>query len=257
MKQGNPLVDLAGRRIALVGAAGDIGGKITESLLSLGAVVAAMDRDAQALAALSERCAALGELSTHEVDVTDEDAMARVFADIGPRLDGLINGAGIENRPVEIDKFDTDLFRKVIDINVTGVFLGMKHGIPLMREHGGAIVNFASTAGIKGAAGLSAYVASKHAVIGLTRSAAVEWGQHGIRVNAICPGPIEGRMIDSIFGSTPGQPSEIAARRTAQIPSRRFGTPEEVANVTAFLLCDAAAYVNGACYSVDGGISAI
>jgi NAD(P)-dependent dehydrogenase (short-subunit alcohol dehydrogenase family) len=127
----------------------------------------------------------------------------------------------------------------------------------LLRQPGGAVVNFASTGGIKGANGMSAYVASKHAVIGLTRCAAIESGPDGLRVNAICPGPTAGRMIDSIMGSEPGKPSEAAQARMNVIPSRRFGDRQEIANVTAFLLSDAAGYVNGACYTVDGGISAI
>lgn len=252
-----PMVNLQGRRIAIIGAAGDIGGKIVAVLLAQGAYISAIDRDADALERLASANGAGTTLQTFQADVSDEAAMAHAFSAIGGSLDGLVNGAAIENRPQVIDELSSDEFRKVMDVNVTGVFLGLKYGIPLMKEKGGSIVNFASTAGIKGAAGMSAYVASKHAVIGLTRCAAIEWGQHGIRTNAICPGPVEGRMIDMIFGSKPGQPSEMALARMAAIPSRRFSRPEEVANVTAFLLSDAAEILNGACYSVDGGISAI
>lgn len=251
------LVNLKGRQIAIVGAAGDIGQEMVRLCLSLDANVTAIDRDERALAALSADAAGAGSLRTCIADVTDEAAMAAAFSAIGERLDGLVNGAGIENPPTEIDAMDTGVFRKVIDVNVTGVFLGLKYGIPLMKEHGGSVVNVSSTAGIKGAAGMAPYIASKHAVIGLTRTAAIEWGQAGIRINAICPGPVEGRMIDSIFGSKPGAPSEAARARMAAIPSRRFGRRDEIANVTAFLLSDAATYVNGACYSIDGGISAI
>jgi NAD(P)-dependent dehydrogenase (short-subunit alcohol dehydrogenase family) len=252
-----PVVNLQGRRIAVVGAAGDIGGKIVAVLLAQGAQIIAIDRDADALGRLMHSSGDGAALQTFQADVSDEAAMARAFSAISGPLDGLVNGAAIENRPQPIDEMATEQFRMVMDVNVTGVFLGLKYGIPLMKETGGSIVNFASTAGIKGAAGMSAYVASKHAVIGLTRCAAIEWGQFGIRTNAICPGPVEGRMIDSIFGSKPGQPSEMALARMAAIPSRRFSRPEEVANVTAFLLSDAAEILNGACYSVDGGISAI
>lgn len=250
------MVDLEGRVIVVVGAAGDIGAQMAGLLLAQGAHVAAIDRDGDAMAGLQGRWGD-GNLTILQADVTDEDAMARAFASLGSRLDGLVNGAGIENRPTPIDQLDTALFRKVLDVNVTGVFLGLKYGLPLMREKGGSVVNVASTAGIKGANGMSAYVASKHAVIGLTRSAAVEWGPANIRVNAICPGPVAGRMIDSIFGSKPGQPSPVAKARMEQIPSRRFGEPEEIARLTAYLLSDAAGFINGACYSIDGGISAI
>lgn len=251
------LFNLQDRHIAIIGASGDIGTSMVQLCLSLGAHVHAVDRDEAALERLAQGVPADALLRVFAADVTDEDAMAAAFGDMGGRLDGLVNGAGIENRPVNIDEMDADVFRKVVDVNVTGVFLGMKYGIPLMKGQGGSIVNVSSTAGIKGAAGMAPYIASKHAVIGLSRTAAIEWGPSGIRVNAICPGPIEGRMIDSIYGSKPGAPSEIAKARMAAIPSRRFGTRDEIANVTAFLLSDAAMYVNGACYSVDGGISAI
>ncbi len=251
------LFNLQERHVAIIGASGDIGTSMVQLCLSLGARVYAVDRDEAALAGLADQSEAGGALQTFVADVTDEGAMAAAFGGMGGRLDGLVNGAGIENRPVNMDEMDVEVFRKVVDVNVTGVFLGMKYGIPLMRENGGSIVNVSSTAGIKGAAGMAPYIASKHAVIGLTRTGAVEWGPAGIRVNAICPGPIEGRMIDSIYGSKPGAPSEIARARMAVIPSRRFGRRDEIANVTAFLLSEAATYVNGACYSIDGGISAI
>lgn len=252
-----PLVDFTGRHIAVVGAAGDIGTAIVGLLLSLGGRVTAIDRDPAALAALAALPgASAATLATAAADVTDEARMAQVFAALGP-IDGLVNGAGIEHRPCPISELDTAILRKVMDVNVTGLFLGMKYGLPLLRRPGGAVVNFASTGGIKGANGMSAYVASKHAVIGLTRCAAIESGPEGLRINAICPGPTAGRMIDSIMGSEPGKPSAAARARMDVIPSRRFGDRQEIANVTAFLLSDAAGYVNGACYTVDGGISAI
>lgn len=252
-----PLVDFTGRHIAVVGAAGDIGTAIVSLLLALGGRVTAIDRDPATLAALEALPGATAAtLATAAADVTDEARMAEVFAAAGA-IDGLVNGAGIEHRPTPIPELDTAILRKVMDVNVTGVFLGMKYGLPLLRRPGGAVVNFASTGGIKGANGMSAYVASKHAVIGLTRCAAIESGPEGLRINAICPGPTAGRMIDSIMGSEPGQPSAAAKARMDVIPSRRFGDRTEIANVTAFLLSDAAGYVNGACYTVDGGISAI
>lgn len=255
------LVDLAQRRIVVSGAAGDIGGCMVALFRSLGAHVIALDRDAAALDRLRDSAdggeGQGGVLETIAVDVADEAAMAEAFRTIGGPIHGLVNGAGIENRPTPVDEMDLATFRRVLDVNVTGVFLGLKYGVPHMREAGGSIVNVASTAGIKGAAGMSAYVASKHAVVGLTRATAVECGPSGIRVNAICPGPIAGRMIDSIFGSKPDEPSPAALARMAQIPSRRFGQPQEVAATTAWLLSDAAGYVNGALMSVDGGISAI
>ena len=250
---GRPLIYLDGRHIALVGAAGELGAAMTALLLELGAYVLAIDRDAAALDAMTGP----PRLRTIVADVVDEGAMARAFDTLEAPLDGLVNGAGIENVATPLDALDTALFRKVMDVNVTGVFLGLKYGVPRMRTPGGSIVNIASTAGVKGAAGMSAYVASKHAVIGLTRCAAIDYGPAGLRVNALCPGPLDGRMIDAIMGSKPGAPSDRAKARMAAIPSRRFGAMAEVAQAAAYLLSDASTYVNGTCHMVDGGISAI
>ncbi|MCP5380018.1 MAG: SDR family oxidoreductase [Novosphingobium sp.] len=250
------LFDLEGRRIAVVGGAGDIGSVLVRLLCELGADVCIVDRDKAALERVTKSLPTGARVTFRLADVTDEAAMAAAFAGFDG-LDGLVNGAAVENVPTPIDQFDLADFRRVLDVNVAGVMLGLKHGLPLLAKRGGSVVNFASTAGIKGAAMMSAYVASKHAVVGLTRSAAVEWGPQGVRVNAICPGPVEGRMIDAIFGSAPGAPSDMAKARMAQIPSRRFARPEEVARVTAFLLSPASEYVNGSLYSVDGGICAI
>jgi len=250
------LFDLEGRRIVVVGGAGDIGATLVRLLCSLDANVCVVDCDKIALERLAKSLPAGSKYSIRQADVTDEPSMAAVFSEFDG-LDGLVNGAAIEHVPTLIDQFDLETFRKILDVNVSGVFLGLKYGLPQVARRSGSVVNFASTAGIKGTARMSAYVASKHAVVGLTRSAAVEWGPEGVRVNAICPGPVEGRMIDSIFRSEPGVPSDMAKARMAQIPSRRFARPEEVARVTAFLLSAASEYVNGSLYSVDGGICAI
>ncbi|MFN4171972.1 MAG: SDR family NAD(P)-dependent oxidoreductase, partial [Pseudorhodobacter sp.] len=152
----------------------------------------------------------------------------------------------------------TDGFREVLEVNVTGIFLGLKLVIPVMAKAGrGSIINSSSVAGLTGSPGLCAYVASKHAVLGLTRAAAVEWGGKGIRVNCINPGPIESRMMDAIEeGASPGDAAAVHDGFAATIPMKRYGTPEEVAGVVAFLASGDAAYVNGAAYTVDGGMTA-
>lgn len=253
---------LASRAYIVTGAAGDIGAATVATLLGAGARVCAFDRSDEALDRMRSRLPAVTELLTVSGDVTQEASVAGMVAAAHRRfgrLDGIVNNAGIEGVRQPIDRYPREIFDAVLAVNVTGTFLGMKHAAPLLRAAGrGAIVNLSSTAGIKGAENASAYVASKHAVIGLTRCAAIEYGPHGLRVNCVCPGPIHGRMIDSLQADPEtGSPLALREQRKAQVPARRYGTPAEVANVVAFLLSDAASFVNGACYSIDGGISAI
>ena len=248
-----PLVDFTGRHIAVIGAAGDIGTTIVALLLELGGRVTALDRDASALDRLAALPGAQGALATVPVDVADEAGMAAAFAGLGP-IDGLVNGAAIEHRPAPTTEIDAELFRKVVDINITGVFLGLKFGLPLLRRPGGSVVNFGSTGGIKGANGMSAYVASKHAVIGLSRAAALETAPHGIRVNTLCPGPTSTRMMANIHAavsSAGGDPSGFVTR----IPAGRYGEAAEIATTAVFLLLDAPVFLTGAEIPVDGGMT--
>ncbi|MCB2046217.1 MAG: SDR family oxidoreductase, partial [Novosphingobium sp.] len=157
------LFDLEGRRIAVVGGAGDIGSVLVRLLCELGADVCIVDRDKAALERVTKSLPTGARVTFRLADVTDEAAMAAAFAGFDG-LDGLVNGAAVENVPTPIDQFDLADFRRVLDVNVAGVMLGLKHGLPLLAKRGGSVVNFASTAGIKGAAMMSAYVASKHAV---------------------------------------------------------------------------------------------
>ena len=246
-------------KIALITGAGGAIGRATAALFAArGARIVAVDRDPAALADLG---AALGDEAQPiliEADVTDEAQVsayvARAVAEAG-RIDVFFNNAGIEGGIHPIPDYPTALFREVIEINVVAVFLGMKHVIPVMvGQGGGAIINTSSTAGITGAAGLSAYIASKHAVIGLTRTAAAEWASKNIRINSINPGPVEGRMMASITeGFAPGDGEAMAQRLAAGIPSGRYSTPEEIAAVVAFLACDDARHIHGASIVVDGG----
>src|SRR6201996_3133908 len=144
-------------------------------------------------------------------------------------------------------------------VNVKGVFLGLRHVLPVMlRQQHGAIVNTASVAGLVASPGMPAYVASKHAVIGLTKTAAGEVARSGVRVNAVCPGPIDTRMIHSLETMlSPDDPASVGARYQQNIPIGRYGTAEEVANLVQFLCSDLASNITGAQYVVDGGRTAI
>jgi NAD(P)-dependent dehydrogenase (short-subunit alcohol dehydrogenase family) len=251
---------LDGKVALITGAGGEIGRATARLMAARGARIVAVDRDSAALEALG---ADLGDalVSALAADVTDEEAVrgyvAAAKAAAG-RIDVFFNNAGIEGPVHRITEFPLDDFQRVLAVNVTGVFLGMKHVIPVMLESGGSIINTSSTAGLRGTGGLCAYVASKHAVIGLTRSAAAEWAEHGIRINCINPGPIEGRMIQSIEqGLEPGNSGTVAAAIAAANPARRYGLPEEVATLVAFLASDDARYIHGAIHAVDGGRTAV
>jgi NAD(P)-dependent dehydrogenase (short-subunit alcohol dehydrogenase family) len=171
------------------------------------------------------------------------------------RLDCAYNNAGIAGHQVEASgqlthEWSEKSFDRMIEVNLKGVWLCMKHEIPLMRAGGGgAIVNTASVAGLIGLRTSSGYVAAKHAVIGLTKTAAVEYAEEGIRVNAVCPGYIVTRMTGPVRETR----SEAVIART---PMRRFGEPREIAEMVVWLCSDRASYVTGAAYEVDGGLTA-
>jgi NAD(P)-dependent dehydrogenase (short-subunit alcohol dehydrogenase family) len=245
-------------KVALVtGAGGEIGAATIRLMAARGARIVAVDRDARSLQRLS---AALPDLITCEADVADEDAVRRYveFAQSRTgRIDVFFNNAGIEGPVCPIADYPLADFRRVIDVNVVGVFLGLKHVIPAMHATGGgSIVNSSSVAGLTGSPGICAYNASKHAVIGLTRSAAAEWAGKGIRINSINPGPIASRMMRSLEeGMAPGKADDMRSRFSAMIPAGRYGSPEEVAALVAFLASEDARYIHGAVFTIDGGFT--
>lgn len=246
--------DFEGRTALVTGAAGEIGTATAALLAERGARVVAADL---ADADWSRLRAAVPQAEVVHADMADEASVAAMVAAAveagGGRLHAFFNNAGVEGPIAAIADYAAADFRRVMAVNVEGVFLGLKHVMPVMLAAGaGAIVNTSSVAGLGGAPGMAGYVASKHAVLGLTRVAALEAAAKGVRVNSVHPGPISGRMMGSIDA---GAGSEEARRATA-IPQQRYGRPEEVAAVVAFLLSDAAAYVNGAAYAVDGALTA-
>ena len=169
------------------------------------------------------------------------------------RIDCAYNNAGIEGRLASTDEYPEDVFDKVIDINLTGVWLCMKYELPHMLKQGsGAIVNTASGAGLIGVAGMSAYVASKHGVVGLTKTAALEYAKSGIRVNSVCPGLIQTPMVERITADQP----QLGEALVAAEPVGRTGKPEEIAESVVWLSSDAASFVTGHAMSVDGGFVA-
>jgi NAD(P)-dependent dehydrogenase (short-subunit alcohol dehydrogenase family) len=254
-------LSMTGKTVLITGAAGALGLAAAIHLASRGARIAALDKAGTDFGPLQTAIADPKRLLVLEADVTDETAFAaavQTTVETFGTIDVFFNNAGIEGPVAPIPDFPTDGFRRVMEVNVTGIFLGLKLVIPVMARAGhGSIINSSSVAGLTGSSGLCAYVASKHAVLGLTRAAAVEWGAKGIRVNCINPGPIESRMMASIEeGARPGEAASVHAGFAATIPMRRYGTPEEVAGLVAFLASDDAGYINGGAYTVDGGLTA-
>jgi NAD(P)-dependent dehydrogenase (short-subunit alcohol dehydrogenase family) len=245
-------------KVALVtGGGGGIGRATALAMVREGARVAVADFDAAAARdTVAQINAAGGQALTLIGDVTraeDVQAMVQDTVTAYGRLDCTFNNAGIAGYQVNAQgrktaEWSEEAFDRMIAVNLKGVWLCMKEEIPrMLAQGGGAIVNTASIAGLIGLQTASAYVAAKHGVIGLTKTAALEYAEAQIRVNAVCPGFIETRMTEATRASARG------AAILAQIPVGRMGQPGEIAEMVVWLLSDRASYVTGAAYNVDGG----
>jgi NAD(P)-dependent dehydrogenase (short-subunit alcohol dehydrogenase family) len=254
-------IRLDGKVAVVTGAAGVIGRATMRLLADRGARIVAVDRSEPDLQAAVRDLPAAAQALAITADVTIEDEVAgyvRAAADRFGTIDVFYNNAGIEGDIAPITKYRLETFRRVIDVNVVGVFLGLKHVLPVMlRQNKGSIINTASIAGLIGSPEIAVYSASKHAVIGLTKSAAQECAATGVRVNCVCPGLIDSRMLSSIIqGRHPGNAPVPHDRIVERIPARRLGQASEVASIVAFLASDDASYVSGSAYTVDGGRTA-
>ena len=193
-------------------------------------------------------------VTANVTQATEVEALVAAAVAAYGRIDCAHNNAGIEGVLATTADYPEDDWERVIAVNLKGVWLCMKYELPqMLRQGGGAIVNTASLAGLVGAMRMSAYVASKHGVVGLTKTAALEYAKMGIRVNTVCPGIIHTAMVERIFLS---RRPDIAARLAASEPVGRLGTPEEVAEAVVWLCSDAASFVTGHAMTVDGGMHA-
>ena len=244
---------LDGKVAIITGAAGGIGGATARLLLDLGAKVMVTDREEAKLS--------VGEgdnIATTAADCADEPAIqALVEATVERfgKLDIMVANAGIEGTLGPVDQLDLPDFERVLRVNVLGVWLAIKHAAPAIRAAGGgAIVALSSVAGAIGFPGMAAYTASKHAVFGLVKVAAMELAPANVRVNAVAPGPIDNRMMQSLGDQLGGgDPGGFRTFVESRVPMGRYGTNEEIAQLVAFLASDAASYCTGGLYLADGG----
>ena len=257
--------NLENKAIIITGAAMGLGLATAKELATRGANLALVDYNEKALEdaknEISKESPAV-KIITIVTDVSNEEAVKNYVAETVKafgRIDGLYNNAGIEGKQASITEYDVNIFKKVIDINLMGVYYGMRYVIPVMqKQQYGRIVNVASVGGIRGVLNQMPYVASKHAVSGMTKNAALEYGRDGIVTNAIAPGAILTPMVAEAFKQVnPEDPKAAETEYAQHNPTKRLGLPNEVAKVVAFLLSEDASYVNGQTIAIDGGESNI
>ena len=247
-----------GKSIIVTGAAGAIGFATCEILCREGAEVLMVDINADGLNARAAELTAKGYRAiAHVADCADEAAVegyAAAAIQAFGKIDGFFNNAGIEGDLAPTHEYDIAMFDKVLHVNLRGMFLGLRFVLPYMVAAGkGAVVNTASIGSERGLAGACAYNAAKHGAVGLTRTAASEVAQKGVRVNCVMPGVIETPllvgMLEQMFDSV-----EAGMEKLGQVATlNRVGQPREVGDVVSFLLSDEASYVNGAKWEIDGG----
>jgi NAD(P)-dependent dehydrogenase (short-subunit alcohol dehydrogenase family) len=248
---------LDGKAVLITGAASGIGRATALAASREGAKLVLSDVLVEAGEATARQIGAEGGKALFvRCDVTrqaDVDAMMKRTVEAYGRLDGAFNNAGIEGSLAPTADYPEDVFERVIQINLIGVWRCLRAEIPVMLKQGkGAIVNTASVAGLVGAGAFAAYDASKHGVVGLTKSCALDYAKQGLRLNAVCPGVIQTPMLDRLSKEMPGVIEALLAVK----PMGRLGTAEEVAEAVVWLLSDAASFVTGTTLAVDGGYTA-
>lgn len=251
------------RVVLITGAGSGLGQATALQLAKEGARLSLVDVNSQALEQTRKMvlaCAPQTEMLLISADVSDDTAVQGFVNETVSRfaaIDGFFNNAGVEGKQNPTAEYGIEEFQRVVNINLNGVFYGLKHVLEVMKRQGsGAIVNMASVGGIRGVGNQSGYSASKHGVVGLTRNSGVEYGEFGIRINAVAPGAIMTPMVEGSLRQIGGEQWEEVGKQFVSVnPMKRFGKPEEVAYLVAFLLSYQSSFINATVIPIDGGQS--
>lgn len=248
-----------GKVVLITGATGGIGRETTRLFAKQGAKLVLVDLEQNKLEALALELE-IEDYLLCVADVTNELQVKQFVQETKQKygeIDVFFNNAGTIGKIEPITETTAEDLDHVLNVNVKGVFYGLKYVMAVMMEqNSGSIVNVASIAGLKGAASLAPYVASKHAVIGLTKSAALECAANGVRVNAICPGLVDTQMLSALqAGVMPNNPDSERERSLQNTPMKRFAQPNDIAELVLFLSSENASFITGGHYVIDGGLT--